>query len=90
MEVEFRKISGEMAKKRERGLSKVWSAIEAHGGTTILATGITGDDARFALAAVQAGARLLVPNHPAVALARGFKGVTNMHDAEDVRHELSF
>ncbi|HAE92726.1 MAG TPA: histidine biosynthesis protein, partial [Tissierella sp.] len=27
-------------------------------------------------------------NHPAVALARGFKGVTNMHDAEQIRHEL--
>lgn len=83
-------ISGDMARKRERGIRKVWSAIEAHGGTTILATGITGDDARFALAAVEAGARLLEPNHPAVALARGFKGVTNMHDAEDVRHELPF
>lgn len=81
-------IYGDMHRKRETALKKVKDAIEEHGGTTILATGITGDDARFALAAVQAGARLLEPNHPAVALARGYKGVTNMHDAEDIRHEV--
>jgi hypothetical protein len=55
----------------------------------LLSTGITGDDARMALAAVQAGARMLEPNHPAIALARGIEGVTTMHAAEDVRHLVS-
>ncbi len=83
-------ITGDMARKREFGREKVLSAIKEHGGTTLLATGITGDDARMALAAVQAGARLLEPNHPAVALARGHKGVNSMHAAEGLRHEISF
>jgi len=83
-------IIGDMQRKREFSLKKVTDAITAHGGTTLLATGITGDDARFALAAVKAGARMLEPNHPAVALARGHRGVTTMHTAEDVRHEIAF
>lgn len=83
-------IIGDMQRKREFGLKKVTDAIAEHGGTTLLSTGITGDDARMALAAVQAGARLLEPNHPAVALARGHKGVKTMHAAEDVRHEIAF
>ncbi len=83
-------IIGDMARKRAFGLKKVKDAIELHGGTTLLATGITGDDARFALAAVNAGARLLEPNHPAVALARGHKGVSSMHAAEEIRHEIPF
>lgn len=82
-------ITGDMKRKRDLALKKVEQAIEMHGGTTLLSTGITGDDARIALAAVQAGARMLEPNHPAVALARGFHGVTNMHAAEDVRHHIS-
>lgn len=81
-------IIGDMQRKCEAGMHKVTEAIKVHGGTTLLATGITGDDARFALAAVQAGARMLEPNHPAVALARGHKGVTTMHNAEEVRHEI--
>lgn len=83
-------IIGDMQRKCEFGLKKVTDAIAAHGGTTLLSTGITGDDARMALAAVQAGARMLEPNHPAVALARGHKGVKTMHAAEDLRHEIAF
>lgn len=79
-----------MQRKRNFGLEKVKRAIEIHNGTTLLATGITGDDARLALAAVKAGAKLLEPNHPAVALARGHKGVTSMHAAEEIRHEIEF
>jgi imidazole glycerol-phosphate synthase subunit HisF len=82
-------IIGDMERKRIFGLKKVTDAIKAHHGTTLLSTGITGDDARAALAAVEAGARLLEPNHPAVALARGHKGVKTMHAAEDLRHEIS-
>jgi hypothetical protein len=81
-------LIGDMKRKRNFAMQKVYEAIKMHGGTTLLSTGITGDDARMALAAVQAGARMLEPNHPAVALARGHKGVTSMHHAELLRHEI--
>lgn len=81
-------FSSEMNKKRELALKKVLNAIESHSGTTILSTGITGDDARLAKAVVDVGVQLIEPNHPAVALARGYRGVTNMHDAEQIRHEV--
>lgn len=79
---------GDMNQKRKKALNKVWQAIEEHGGQTLLSTGITGDDARIAKAVVDSGIKLLEPNHPAVALARGYKGVTTMHDAENIRHEI--
>lgn len=78
----------DMKRKREIGRKKVLDTLKIHNGTTILSTGITGDDSRLAKAVVEAGVRMIEPNHPAVALARGFKGVTNMHDAEQIRHEL--
>lgn len=81
-------IVGDMRRKRDLAMQKVYDAIKSYNGTTLLSTGITGDDARLALAAVEAGARLIEPNHPAVALARGYKGVTTMHDAELLRHEI--
>lgn len=81
-------ITADMQRKMKIARKKVWDAIEQHGGTTLLSTGITGDDARMAKAAVDAGARLLEPNHPAVALARGLRGVNNMHAAEAIRHEV--
>lgn len=81
-------IRSDMRQKRERARQKVLQAIELHGGSTILSTGISGDDARVAKAVVDAGVKLIEPNHPAVALARGYKGVTNMHDAEAIRHEV--
>lgn len=81
-------IIGDSEQKRKKGLKKVKNAINEHGGTTILSTGITGDDARLARAAVAGGARMLEPNHPALALARGHKGVVTMHAAEQVRHEI--
>lgn len=81
-------IKSDMKQKRERARRKVLRAIELHGGSTILSTGISGDDARIAKAVVDAGVKLIEPNHPAVALARGYKGVTNMHAAEAIRHEV--
>ncbi|NPV43393.1 MAG: histidine biosynthesis protein [Firmicutes bacterium] len=81
-------IYGDMKLKMEIAREKVISAINEHGGTTLLSTGITGNDARMAKAAVDAGVRMLEPNHPAVALARGWKGVTSMHEAEKIRHEI--
>lgn len=81
-------IRGDMREKRRLALQKVWNAIEEHNGTTLLSTGITGDDARMAMAAVAAGARLLEPNHPAVVLARGLYGARSMGEAETVRYKL--
>jgi imidazole glycerol phosphate synthase subunit HisF len=82
-------IKNDMTLKLEKGRKKVLNAIKEHGGTTLLSTGITGDDARMAKAAVDAGAKMLEPNHPALALARGIRGVNNMHDAEQIRHEVT-
>lgn len=82
-------FKGDMNKKRSVAMAKVWSAIKLHGGQTILSTGITGDDARLARAVCEAGVKMLEPNHPALALARGYKGVTTMHDAENIRHEIT-
>jgi len=67
---------------------KVWNSIEEHGGQTLLSTGITGDDARLEKAVVDSGVKLLEPNPRAVALARGHKGVTTMHESENSRHEI--
>ncbi|MBY7142234.1 hypothetical protein KFZ56_03825 [Virgibacillus sp. NKC19-3] len=81
-------FKGDMERKRKVAIQKVWNAIEEHGGKTILSTGITGDDARVAKAVIESGVKMLEPNHPAVALAKGYKGVDNMHDAEHIRHEV--
>ncbi len=82
-------FKGDMEKKRLIAMQKVKNAIELHNGQTLLSTGITGDDARLAKAVCDAGVKLLEPNHPALALARGHSGVTNMHDAEQIRHEIT-
>ncbi len=81
-------IIGDMDKKRQLGLKKVLDALKLHNNMTILSTGITGDDARLAKAVTDVGVKLIEPNHPAVALARGYKGVSSMHKAEMVRHEI--
>ena len=69
--------------------AKVTHALELGGGHTILSTGMTGDDARMARAVCEAGVKMLEPNHPGVALARGHKGVVAMHASEQVRHEIT-
>lgn len=85
-EIVFQKT--DMLRRRENALAKVRGAIEAHGGTTLLSTGITADDSRLAKAVVDSGVRMLEPNHPAIALARGIRGVQDMNTAEQVRHEV--
>ena len=82
-------ITNDMKRRRELALNKVKAALAAGGGHTILSTGITGDDARLAKAVVDVGIKMIEPNHPAVALARGYKGVTSMHAAEQVRHGIT-
>lgn len=81
-------FSNDMNKKREFAMTKVWNAINLHKGQTILSTGITGDDARIAKAVCDVGVKMLEPNHPALVLARGYKGTTSMHKAEQIRHEI--
>ena len=81
-------IKNDMKNKMSIAYKKVMDAISIGDGCTILSTGISGDDARIAKAVVDAGVTLLEPNHPAVVLARGYKGITNMHEAEKVRHEI--
>lgn len=82
-------FQNDMNRKMQFSMEKVRKALEKGNGHTILSTGITGDDARMAKAAVDAGVSMLEPNHPALALARGYKGVTSMHEAEKIRHEIS-
>lgn len=86
---DFQFQRADMDRRRQQAIARVWAAIKAHGGTTLLSTGITADDARLAKSVVDAGVRLLEPNHPAVALARGIHGVDNMDSAESIRHEIS-
>jgi len=81
-------FENDMRLKMKNSLQKVYAALESGKGHTILSTGITGDDARMAKAVVDAGVTMLEPNHPALVLARGYKGVTSMHEAEKIRHEI--
>ena len=82
-------IRNDMKKRMDIARAKIAHALELGGGHTILSTGMTGDDARLARAVCEAGVTMLEPNHPAVALARGHKGVVTMHAAEQVRHEIT-
>lgn len=82
-------FAGEMELKRKRAMEKVEKALVTGNGHTVLSTGMTGDDARIAKAVADAGVKMIEPNHPAVALARGYKGVTDMHSAEQLRHEIT-
>ena len=82
-------IRNDMRKRMDLARNKVLRALELGGGHTILSTGITGDDARLARAVCDVGVKMIEPNHPAVALARRHRGVTSMHDAEQVRHEIT-
>ncbi|MCI6958521.1 MAG: histidine biosynthesis protein [Oscillospiraceae bacterium] len=80
---------GDMELKRKRAMAKVHTALRAGNGHTLLSTGITGDDARIAKAVCDVGVRMLEPNHPAVALARGHRGICTMSAAEEYRHEIT-
>lgn len=82
-------IHNDMRLKMKKSMEIVAQAIQKGNGHTILSTGITGDDARLAKAVVDAGVTMLEPNHPAVLLARGYKGITTMHEAEKYRHEIT-
>ena len=82
-------ITNDMKIRMEKGIAKVHAALELGGGHTILSTGITGDDSRLAKAVCDVGVKMIEPNHPAVALARGYKGVVTMHEAEQIRYEIT-
>jgi cyclase len=81
-------IKKDVTKRLQRGREKIRRALEEHRNFTIMATGITGDDCRIALAAVKAGVRIIEVNHPSVSLCLGFQGVKTMREAEDIRHQL--
>lgn len=78
-------IKGDMEQKRRLSMQIIQDAIKAHHGTTIAFTGMVGDDARIGLAAVEAGARILEPNHGDYAMAIGFMGVKSMNETVPVR-----
>lgn len=80
-------ITGDMRLKRDLAMRKLREAIELHAGTTVAVSGCV-DDPRFGLAAVEAGARILEPNHGERALALGYKGAKTMHDTVPIRHEI--
>ncbi len=82
-------IINDMNRRMQAARAKIANALELGGGHTILSTGITGDDARLAKAVTDVGVKMIEPNHPAVALARGHRGVVSMHAAEQVRHEIT-
>lgn len=56
-------IKQDMKNKMEIARQKVEKAIEKDNGTTLMSTGMTGDDARLAKAAVAGGAKILEANH---------------------------
>src|SRR5690625_4430029 len=68
----------EKREKLERILAKKKPAL--------MLGGIMGTDMRIARAAYEGGCRIFEPNHPAMALQMGLDGVTNMPDAEKIRH----
>lgn len=82
-------IKKDMELKLEKGRAKIAKALKDNNNFTLMSTGITGDDARLAKAVTDAGVKILEPNHPALALARGYKGVTEMGEAEKLRHEIT-
>ncbi len=82
-------IRNDMKKRMDLARRKIEHALELGGGHTILSTGITGDDSRLARAVTDVGVKMIEPNHPAVALARGHRGVVTMHAAEQIRHEIT-
>ena len=79
-------IRGDLEKKCEKGRVKIDKAVELNKGFTIMATGITADDCRIALASVNAGVRIIEVNHPSVCLSMGLYCVTTMRAAEENRH----
>jgi hypothetical protein len=81
-------ITRSTQQRLKRGREKIRRALDHNRNFTIMATGITGDDCRIALAAVRAGVRIIEVNHPSVSLGLGFQGVTTMREAEDIRYRL--
>lgn len=76
--------------KCTRSIEKIQKAISEH-RPTLMVGGIIASTPAIAKTAVDAGLRLLEPNHPAVGLTRGFfPGVTTMNEAEAVRYKLPY
>lgn len=71
------------------GHSKLLQAFEIAQPTLQLG-GVAATDPRFATAAVEAGVRVLEPNHTAITCARAKGGLTSMREAYEHKHELEF
>jgi imidazole glycerol-phosphate synthase subunit HisF len=52
--------------------------------------GVAATDPRFAKVAIEAGVRVLEPNHTAISCARSYKGNTMMREAYVHKHEVDF
>ncbi|UCD79031.1 MAG: thiamine phosphate synthase [Desulfobacterales bacterium] len=81
-------VKRDVTQKLQRGREKIRGALEENQNFAVMATGITADDCRIALAAVNAGVRIIEVNHPSVSLSIGLQGVTTMREAEDIRYQL--
>ncbi len=76
--------------KCNRSIEKIEKAIKEH-RPTLMVGGIIASTPALAKTAIDAGLRMLEPNHPAVGLTRGlFPGVTTMNEAESVRYKLPY
>lgn len=69
-------------KMRKEKLNKIVSAQKP----ALMLGGLMGTDMRITKAAYEGGCRIFEPNHPAMALQMGLCGVTNMKQAEEIRH----
>ena len=80
---------GSMKYRRDSAMSKVRKAIADHNGCTILSAGITSIVPGItALAAVEAGVRMIEISQNGVALDYGFMGVKDRRRAIRVSHLL--
>lgn len=75
--------------KRSEGASKLSEAFGIS-RPAIQLGGVAATDPRFAVAAVNAGVRVLEPNHTAITCSRARGGITSMREAYQRKHELEF
>lgn len=75
--------------KRGEGRDKLLKAFEVAQPALQLG-GVAATDPRFARTAVEAGVRVLEPNHTAITCARARGGLTSMRDAYEHKHKLEF
>lgn len=80
-------MTDQITLKMNSARAKLQKAFEAHQPALQLG-GMAATDPRLARAAVDAGVRILEPNHTAVACARGLRGTAAMGEAYAFKHEV--